>query len=160
MKKIYILGKKKEIKNVRATGGISRKSQEISPTVTFLLPPSQWEVIWCSNKARVCYLLITIFTWMLYMGTSYSGNAGQILTLTLWNLWFKTKKVWGSKHWEKRLSSNFYPISELTAEDGTEHRGEFSCTESSAKPNVPSALYLLPSVNPALCLQGDHKNRT
>lgn len=94
------------------------------------------------------------------MGTSYSGNSGQILTLTLWNLWFKTKKVWGSKHWEKRLSSNFYPISESTAEDGTEHRGEFSCTESSAKPNVPSALYLLPSVNPALCLQGDHKNRT
>lgn len=52
---------------------------------------------------------------VIYMGTSYSGSVGQILTLTHVNLWFITKKPGrcGEANTERRdLVPAIYPINE------------------------------------------------
>lgn len=90
------------------------------------------------------------------MGTSCSGHAGQILTLALWSLWFKTKKPGrrGEANTGRRGSVPAFTLSvSLTAkEDATEQGGEFSCAESTAKPYVLSCSVPSAPVQPLLCV--------
>lgn len=81
---------KKQIKNVRESGKIPRKSRNIPcchlSSLAFLV--RSYMVL----KQGKSTLSFNYHTHLLYMGTSHSGSAGQILTLTHLNLWFKRKK--------------------------------------------------------------------
>lgn len=95
------------------------------------------------------------FNYHTYMGTSCSGHAGQILTLALWSLWFKTKKTGrrGEANTGRRGSvPAFTPSVSPTAENATEQGGEFSCAESTAKPYVLSCPLPSAPVQPLLCV--------
>lgn len=118
-----------------AAGEIPRKSRNIpSYHLSFFTFLVRRHMVFKQGKS------VPPFNYHTYMDISYSGNAGEILTLTLWNLWFKTKKAGrgGEADLGRRGSVPAFTlsVSPTAEEDAPEHREEFSCAESTAKPNV------------------------
>lgn len=102
---------KREVKKVRESGEIPRKSRNISSchlsSPTFLV---RSQIGFKQGKS-----MLPSNYHVIYMGTSYSGSVGQILTLTHVNLWFITKKPGrcGEANTERRdLVPAIYPINE------------------------------------------------
>lgn len=100
---------------------------------------------------------------VLHMGTSHSGSAGQILTLTHLNLRFKTKKPGrcGEANTGRRDRLQlFTPSVSLTAEKYIiTCGGEFDCANNTVKSHVLYC-HVLPRAIPCFTFAlKDHKNR-